>query len=116
MSKRSSKLLLKDILTAIIQIEEYTKDINEEDLAQQFMVLHATLYNFQIIGEASIQLPEEVQKENSTIDWKKIKGFRNRLIHEYFGTDPKIVFEIIKKFLPILKLQIQNALDNNNYD
>ena len=76
------------------------------------MVLHATLYNFQIIGEASIQLPDTIRNENPEIDWKKIKGFRNRLIHEYFGTDTRIVFEIITTYLPKLKSQIQNILDN----
>ncbi len=116
MSNRSSKLLLKDILASIASIEEYTKDFSEDDLSQQFMVLHATLYNLQIIGEASSQLSDEIRNENSIIDWKKIKGFRNRLIHEYFGTDPKIVFEVIKTYLPKLKSQIQNILDNKNYD
>ena len=79
MSKRNSELLLKDILTSIINIEDFTRNLTEDDLSKQFLVLHATLYNFQIIGEASIQLPDEIRNENSEIDWKKIKGFRNRL-------------------------------------
>ena len=116
MSKRSTKLLLRDILDSIANIEQYTKDFTEDELAQQFMVLHATLYNFQIIGEASSQLPDNIYNENTEINWKKIKGFRNRLIHEYFGTDSRIVFEIITVYLPKLKSQIQNILDNKNYE
>jgi uncharacterized protein with HEPN domain len=68
------------------------------------------------LGEASFQLPDKVKEDNPLIDWKKIKGFRNRLIHEYFGTDPKIVFSIIQLYLPQLKTQIQTILDTNNYE
>jgi uncharacterized protein with HEPN domain len=57
MSKRSSKLLLTDIVTSIKLIEEYTTGLSPDELAAQFMVLHATLYNLQVIGRSIISAP-----------------------------------------------------------
>jgi uncharacterized protein with HEPN domain len=112
MSKRSPQLLLDDILQAVIKIQQYSNGLDVESFSKQFMILEATLYNFQVIGEASNQLPEEIKADSPQVDWKKLKGYRNRLIHEYFGTDPFIVFEIIQLYLPELKVQIQTLLDN----
>ena len=111
MSKRNSRLLLDDILQAVTKIQQYSNGLDAERFSREFMILEATLYNFQVIGEAANQLPEEIKTGSPEIDWKKIKGYRNRLVHEYFGTDPFIVFEIIQLYLPQLKTQIQNLLD-----
>jgi uncharacterized protein with HEPN domain len=106
MSKRNPELLLNDILQAVIKIQQYTNGLDVESFTREFMIMEATLYNFKVIGEAANQLPEEVKIASPEIDWKKIKGYRNRLVHEYFGTDPFIVFEIIQLYLPQLKSQV----------
>lgn len=115
MSKRNPKLLLDDILQAVNKIQQYTIGLDAEQFSLEFMILEATLYNFQIIGEAANQLEEKIKTSRQEIDWKKIKGYRNRLVHEYFGTDPFIVFEIIQHYLPQLKIQIQNLLDDYSH-
>lgn len=114
MSKRNAELLLNDILQAVAKIRRYSNGLDAERFSHEFMILEATLYNFQVIGEAANQLPEEVKAESPGIDWKKIKGYRNRLVHEYFGTDPFIVFEIIQFYLPQLEIQIQNLLEKKS--
>jgi uncharacterized protein with HEPN domain len=63
-------------------------------------VVEACLYNIQEIGEAVNQLPEDVKIANPHIPWTLIKGMRNRLIHEYFGTDLPLVWNTIKNDLP----------------
>ena len=55
----------------------------------------AVVRNFEIIGEASNQIPEEFKRANNSISWRDLSDFRNRLIHEYFGVDLEIVWEII---------------------
>ena len=55
------------------------------------MAVEACLYNIQIIGEAVSKLPEDIKEKNPQIPWGLIKGMRNRLIHEYFGTDLNLV-------------------------
>ncbi len=116
MSKRNSELLLDDILQAVNKIQQYTNGLDPDRFSIEFMIVEATLYNFQVIGEAANQLEDEIKTSSPGIDWKKIKGYRNRLIHEYFGTDPFIVFEIIQFYLPQLKIQIQNLLDDYSHE
>lgn len=49
------------------------------------------LYNLVVIGEAASHLPEEVTARHPEIEWRQVRGMRNRLVHEYFGADPSIV-------------------------
>jgi uncharacterized protein with HEPN domain len=71
------------------------------------MVIEACLYNIQIIGEAVAQLPDEIKNSNQHIPWVLIKGMRNRLIHEYFGTDLLVVWNVIQNDLPTFKSDLQ---------
>jgi len=91
MSKRSSSAVLNDILRCIDHIDSYTAKLSFDNFSSNFMVVEACLYNIQIIGEAVNQLPEDIKNDNHQIPWTLIKGMRNRLIHEYFGTDLPIV-------------------------
>jgi uncharacterized protein with HEPN domain len=69
----------------------YTAKLSFDEFSNNFMVIEACLYNIQIIGEAVNQLPEDVKNDNQHIPWVLIKGMRNKLIHEYFGTDLPVV-------------------------
>jgi len=71
------------------------------------MAVEACLYNIQIIGEAVSHLPEEVREKETQIPWLLIKGMRNRLIHEYFGTDLPVVWDTIKNDLPSFKTELE---------
>jgi uncharacterized protein with HEPN domain len=72
------------------------------------MTVEACLYNIQVIGEAVSLLPKDIKKENPGIKWAAIKGMRNRLIHEYFGTDLQLVWDVIKDELPELKSRLKD--------
>ena len=87
MSKRKSSALIKDILTCIEHISSYTDGLSLESFAVNYLVIEACLYNIQVIGEAVSNLPESLKSSEPKIPWILIKGMRNRLIHEYFGTD-----------------------------
>jgi uncharacterized protein with HEPN domain len=71
------------------------------------MALEACLYNIQVIGEAVSHLPEEIKQQETQIPWVLIKGMRNRLIHEYFGTDLQLVWNVIKNELPTFKTDLE---------
>jgi uncharacterized protein with HEPN domain len=103
MSKRLPSLVINDILYCIGNIESYTASLPFEDFVSNFLVIEACLYNIQIIGEAVTQLPEDIKNRNQQIPWALIKGMRNRLIHEYFGTDLPVVWNVIRNDLPPLK-------------
>jgi uncharacterized protein with HEPN domain len=107
MSNRIPSIVIKDILYCIDHITSYTANLSLEEFTSNFMVIEACLYNIQIIGEAVSHLPEDVRNRNQQIPWALIKGMRNRLIHEYFGTDLPVVWNVIKSDLPTFKSDLQ---------
>ncbi|HEY8388416.1 MAG TPA: HepT-like ribonuclease domain-containing protein [Parasegetibacter sp.] len=62
----------------------------------------AVIRNFEIIGEAANRLPDEFKKLHPSVDWQKIRGFRNRIVHDHMGIDYHIVWNIKEQFLPNL--------------
>ena len=72
----------------------------------------AVVRNFEIIGEAANRLPEEFKDKNTAIDWHRIKGFRNRIVHDYMGIDYSIVWEIKNTFLPKLLEDLLSLISN----
>ena len=106
MSKRVPSIVINDILTCIDHVSTFTANLSFEDFATNFLVIEACLYNIQIIGEAVSQLPDDVRNNNQHIPWTLIKGMRNRLIHEYFGTDLPVVWNVIKNDLPTFKADL----------
>lgn len=107
MSKREWKLFVEDILESVEKIEEYVKDMTLDDFKQDRKTIDAVVRNFEIIGEASRYIPDDIKSEFRKVDWKAIAGLRNRIAHEYFGISLAIVWEIIKGELPILKEQMK---------
>lgn len=110
MSKRSDKLLLEDIMEAIDNINLYTTDFSQEQFLSDQKTKDAVVRNFEIIGEAANKLSEDFSKKNLSIDWKGVIGLRNVLIHDYFGIDYNIVWNIIKNFLPNLESELKNII------
>lgn len=106
MSKRNAILLLKDILESARLIEEYTDGLNFETFGKDTKTRDAVVRNFEIIGEAANNLPDELTQKHSDIDWPGVVGFRNVLIHNYFGVDYAMLWNILQVFLPDLKKKI----------
>ena len=107
MSKRSSGLLIEDILESGQKILDYTEGLTLEDFTTDSKTVDAVIRNFEIIGEAANRLPEEFKEIHNAIDWHKIRGFRNRIVHDYFGIDYSIVWNIKETFLPQMIEQLQ---------
>lgn len=113
MSKRTPILLLEDMLDAANKILEYTKGLSYEDFYNDNKSVDAVCRNFEIIGEAANLLPDEVRDNYDKIDWYRIRGFRNRIIHEYFGVDIQILWRIKEKQIPELIREISKILDQS---
>ncbi len=107
MSERRPSVIIGDILQCIDHTQSYTANLTFEDFVANFMVTEACLYNIQIIGEAVSKLPDDVRESEKQIPWQLIKGMRNRLIHEYFGTDLQLVWNVIKNELPSFSDELQ---------
>jgi uncharacterized protein with HEPN domain len=68
----------------------------------------ALVRKLEIIGEAAGRLPEDFTNQHSEIEWVKIIGLRNRIVHEYFGVDLKIIWQIFRKYIPAFKTSLSN--------
>jgi uncharacterized protein with HEPN domain len=73
-----------------------------EEFLKDSKTIDAVIRNFEIIGEAANRLPDEFKEEYPSIDWHKIRGFRNRIVHDYMGIDFSIVWDIRSSYLPSL--------------
>lgn len=102
MSKREPNLLIKDIIDSGDKILIYTEGMSFETFLSDSKTIDAVIRNFEIIGEAANRLPENFKENYPDIDWFKIRGFRNRIVHDYMGIDFEIVWLIREQFLPEL--------------
>jgi uncharacterized protein with HEPN domain len=112
MSKRTPILLLEDILESAKRIVEYTHGMTFEDFSNDNKTVDAVIRNFEIIGEASHLLPDQLKESYSSVDWFRIRGFRNRIVHGYFGVDIEIVWKISCEQIPELITKISNILQS----
>jgi uncharacterized protein with HEPN domain len=85
MSKREIKLLLEDMLDAALKIKRYTRGFDFDQFLNDDKTIDAVVRNFEVIGEAANRIDPVFKRTNPEIDWKRIRGFRNRIVHDYFG-------------------------------
>lgn len=106
MSKRPVDLLLDDICEALDRIEQYISGMSFDVFSKDRKSVDAVVRNLEIIGEASNRLPADFKDSHSQIEWHKVVGLRHRIVHEYFGIDLQIVWQILQKDLPSLRQAI----------
>jgi uncharacterized protein with HEPN domain len=107
MSKRDAKLLVADILESIAKIKLYTQSHTFETFTADSKTIDAVIRNFEVIGEAANRLPENFKDNHTQIEWFRIRGFRNRIVHDYMGIDYQIIWTIIENNLDQLDTDLQ---------
>ncbi len=110
MSKRDWKILFEDIIDSINRIEEYTLGLSYEEFEENNLITDAVVRNIEIIGEASKNIPVEIQTQFSEIPWQKLRGIRNRIVHDYFDVDRTIIWHIVSEELSLLKKSLLKHL------
>jgi uncharacterized protein with HEPN domain len=105
---------INDIIESITDIKEFTKGITFEDFLKDRKTIKAVVRSLEIIGEAANKIPENIWKKYPETPWQEIIGMRNKLIHEYFGTDLNIVWQTIEEDLVPLGKTV-NKIFNDLY-
>jgi uncharacterized protein with HEPN domain len=112
MSRRDIELLLLDMKESAEKILKYTKEMSFDDFLADEKTIDAVVRNFEIIGEASIRVDDDFKLDNPQIEWRRLRGFRNRIVHEYFGIDYEIIWSIIITDIEELIFQLSELLNN----
>lgn len=107
MSERNPGLLAEDILDSIRKINAYTEGMCKADFLKDDRTIDAVIRNFEIIGEAANRMPEEIRDRFHQIDRHRIRGFRNRIVHDYMGVDLNIVWKILEADFEKLHADVQ---------
>ncbi len=109
-SKIGDKQRLQHILDAITEIETYTSKIDFDQFADYSMMRFACIKQIEIIGEAANYITPETKQKFNNIQWHQIIGMRHILVHEYFGIDIELIWQIIARDIPALKVSANEIL------
>ena len=110
MSKRGDFECIADIQEAVRRIENYTKDVGYKEFLKNIKTQDAVVRNLEIIGEVAKNISADFRGKYKNIDWKKIAGMRDKLVHHYFGVNLNILWNAVKEKLPELKGEIERLL------
>lgn len=111
MSKRREMAdYLDDILTAIADVEEFTRGMYYETFAEDKKTVNAVIRSLEVLGEATKRIPTSFRQKHPDIPWSKMVGMRDVLIHDYMGVDLKTVWKVAQERLTELKPLIERLI------
>lgn len=107
---KDDRLYLIHLSESIKKIESYTKGLDFASFMQNTLIQDAVLRNLQVLAESTQRLSEDFKMRHPEIEWYKIAGLRNILVHDYLGIDLETVWAVVANKLPELKIVVQAAL------
>jgi uncharacterized protein with HEPN domain len=110
--KLSDEVRLRHILGAIIYIETFSAGKSKEDIYENFMYRFSVERQLEIIGEAAGNISQNLKNKYPVTPWPQIISFRNFIVHEYFGLDLELVWDVVVNHIPVLKKEIENILED----
>ncbi len=111
MPPRTWHFRVHDILQAIERIDRYVADLDEASFLGNELIGDAVIRNLQIVGEAAASVPEAIRQLHPEVDWHRMRGMRNLIVHEYYRVDLEIVWTTVQEDLPIARKQLQGLLE-----
>ena len=109
--KFGDKIRLQHVLDAIETIKGYVGDADFDVFSENSMMRDACIRQLQVVGESCRNVTFELREKYPEIPWKQIVGLRIIVIHEYFGVDENVIWEIIQNDLPSFKRQVQEIIE-----
>ncbi len=113
MTKREHSDYLKDIYDSITALEEFVKGMNLKKFTKDRKTVFAAIRCFEVIGEATKNIPRAFRNKHPDMPWNEMAGMRDKLIHEYFGVDVKVLWKTIKKDIPPLKKSLSKIIEDS---
>lgn len=103
-------MYLEDIHLAMSRISEYIQGYTFIKFKQDYKTVDAVIRNFEVIGEASKNIPKVIKSKYPDIPWDEMYLLRNKVSHDYFGIDYEIIWDVATNYIPENKLQIEQIL------
>lgn len=110
---RNDEVYLRHILECIENIELYCPN-GKKDFFSSKLIQDAVIRNLEVIGEATKNISQTLRQQHPILPWREMAGLRDVLIHNYFGIDNEIVWNVVEKEIPTLKDQIKKILNTNS--
>ncbi len=107
---KEPKEYLRHILDECSYIVSVSENLLLKDFVEDETLKRAVVMSLEIIGEATKKIPADIKIKYITIQWKNMAGMRDRLIHDYFGVNYSIVWDVMKNKIPDLHIQISEVL------
>lgn len=95
--QRDPSVFLQDILVAAEKIEKYTQGLSYDDFLDNDLISDAVIKNILVIGEVAKNIPDEIRQASPHIEWRKMAGMRDMMIHGYFSINYRIVWDVVRR-------------------
>jgi uncharacterized protein with HEPN domain len=109
--ERALDMYLDDLLLAMSRISEYISEHTFDSFKKDYKTVDAVIRNFEVIGEASKNIPAEIKSKYPDVPWAEMYLLRNKVSHEYFGIDYEIIWDVAFNHLPENKVQIEEIIE-----
>jgi uncharacterized protein with HEPN domain len=103
-------MYLEDMLNSMNRILEYVEGYSFSDFKKDYKTVDAVIRNFEIIGEASKNVPQEIKVNYNEVPWDEMYLLRNKVSHDYFGIDYEIIWDLVSNYIPENRAQIEEIL------